>query len=91
MRTYYICCRLVSADTISSPVSNAAGEVQTGLLQVGLEAGLPGDAPTLWTDVGCPVLMNPLVSRHTAPVRQHHGRGAQHTGLGREERVGENV
>ncbi len=46
---------------VPTPVSDAPGEVQTGLLQVGLEARLPGDAATLRTDMRRSVLMDPLV------------------------------
>lgn len=62
--------------SVSTPVSNAPGKVQTGLLQVGLEAGLPGDATTLRTDMRRSVFMDPLVGGHGTRVRQHHGRRA---------------
>lgn len=67
--------------SVSTPVSNAPGEVQTGLLQVGLEAGLTGDSTTLRTDVRRSVFMDPLVGGHGTRVRQHHGRRALRTCL----------
>lgn len=66
---------------VSTPVSNAPGKMQTGLLQVGLEARLPGDAATLRTDVRRSVFVNPLVGGHGTGVRQHHGRRALRTCL----------
>lgn len=66
---------------VSTPVSNAPGEVQTGLLQVSLETGLPSDAATLRTDVRRSVFMDPLVGGHGTRVRQHHGRRALRTCL----------
>lgn len=60
--------------SVYTPVANAPGKVQTGLLQVGLEAGLPGDAATLRTDMGRSVFMDPLVGGHGTRVWQHHGR-----------------
>lgn len=62
-----------------APVSNASGEVQTGLLQVGLEAGLSGGAATLRTDVRGFVFVDPLVSGESARVWQHHRRRALRT------------
>ncbi|TNN63802.1 hypothetical protein EYF80_026004 [Liparis tanakae] len=75
---------------METPDGAAAGRnsnVQTRLLQVGLEAGLPGDAPALGTDVRRPVLVDPLVGRHGARVGQHHGRRALRTRLEREKNV----
>lgn len=57
---------------INTPVADASGEVQTGLLQVGLKTGLGGGPSTLWTDVWRLVFMDPLVSSHGARVWQHH-------------------
>lgn len=50
-----------------------------------LKTGLTGNAATLRTHMGSPVLMDPLVRRHAAPVRQHHWWRAKHTGLRKEE------
>lgn len=72
---------MVDLGCVSTPVSNAPGKVQAGLLQVGLEAGLPGDAATLGTDVRRSVFMDPLVGGHGTRVRQHHGRRALRTRL----------
>lgn len=58
----------------SAPVADTPGKVQTGLLQVGLEAGLPGGAATLGANVRRSVFVDPLVRRRGARVRQHHGR-----------------
>lgn len=69
----------------STPVADTPGKVQTGLLQVGLEAGLPGSAATLGADVRCSVFVDPLVSGHGARVRQHHGRGTLGTCLERRK------
>lgn len=66
----------VVLESVSTPVANAPGKVQTGLLQMGLEAGLPGDAPTLRTYMRRSVFVDPLVGGHGARVRQHHGRRA---------------
>lgn len=63
------------------PVADAPGKVQAGLFQMGLKRGLTGSATTLWAHMGCAVLMDPLMGRHTAPVRQHHGGRAKHTSL----------
>lgn len=51
-------------ESVSTPVANASGKVQTGLLQMGLEAGLPGNATTLRTDMRRSVFMDPLVGGH---------------------------
>ncbi len=72
--------------SVSTPVSDAPGKMQTGLLQVGLEAGLPGDAATLGTDVRRSVFMDPLVGGHGTRVRQHHGRRALCTCLKQKKR-----
>lgn len=69
-----------------SPVSDAAGEVQAGLLQVGLEAGLPGHAATLRTDVRRFVFVDPLVSGDGAGVGKHHGRRALRAQLEEKQR-----
>ena len=60
----------------SKPEADAPGEVQAGLVQVGLEAALAGHAPALGADVGRPVLVDPLVGGDGARVWQHHRRGA---------------
>lgn len=59
--------------SIGVPVADAPGEVQAGLVQVGLEAGLPGDAAALWADVRRFVFVDPLVGGDGARVGQHHG------------------
>lgn len=68
-----------------APVADAPGKVQAGLLQVGLEAGLPGHAAALGANVRRPVLVDPLVGRHGARVGQHHGGGALRARLGERE------
>lgn len=73
---------------MSTPVADTPGKVQAGLLQVGLEAGLPGHAATLGTDVRRSVFVDPLVCGHGARVRQHHGRRALRTCLERGESEG---
>lgn len=59
------------------PVSHSAGEVQAGLLQVGLEVGQQEIPPTLGADVGRAVLVHPLMGAEAAAVGHDHGaRGA---------------
>lgn len=77
---------MVGLGRVSSPVSDAPGEVQAGLLQVGLEAGLPGDAATLGTDMRRSVFVDPLMGGHGTRVGQHHGRRALRARLKHEER-----
>lgn len=67
--------------SVSTPVANAPGKVQTGLLQMGLEAGLPGGPSTLRTHMRRSVFMDPLMGRHGTRVRQHHRRRALRTRL----------
>lgn len=55
---------LTMFDSVSTPVANASGKVQTGLVQVGLEAGLPCDSTALGTDMRRSVFMDPLVGGH---------------------------
>lgn len=55
--------------------------MQAGLLQVGLKAGLPGDAAALGADVRRFVFVNPLVGSDGAWVGQHHGGRALRTRL----------
>lgn len=60
-----------------TPVSHSAGEVQAGLLQVGLEVGQQEIPPTLGADVGRAVLVHPLMGAEAAAVGHDHGaRGA---------------
>lgn len=73
---YWSCHMLTMFDSVSTPVANASGKVQTGLVQVGLEAGLPCDSTALGTDMRRSVFMDPLVGRHGTRVREHHGRRA---------------
>lgn len=58
---------------VGAPVTDASGEVQAGLLQVGLKTGLPGDAAALGAHVRCFVFVDPLVGGDGARVGQHHG------------------
>lgn len=55
--------------------------MQTGLVQVGLEAGLSCDSTALRTDMRRSVLMDPLMGGHSTRVREHHGRRALRTCL----------
>lgn len=71
---------------VCTPVANAPGKMQTGLLQMGLETGLPGDAPALRTDMRGSVFVDPLVGGHGARVGQHHGRRALCTRLKQKEK-----
>lgn len=62
-----------------APVSDASCKVQTGFLQVSLEACLSGSPTTLRTDMRRSVFVDPLVGRYCTRVRQHHGRRALRT------------
>ena len=63
-----------SADQRRSPVSDASGEVQAGLLQVGLEGRLAGRrAAALGADVGGEGLVDALVSAGAAAVGEQDG------------------
>lgn len=44
-----------------APVANAPGKVETGLLQMGLEAGLSSDPTALRTDMGRFMFVDPLM------------------------------
>lgn len=61
-----------------APVSYTAGEVQTGVPQVGLEAGVQEAVAALGADVGGPVLVHALVRAEAAAIGQHHGAGRAH-------------
>lgn len=47
--------------TAGAPVADAPGKVQARFFQMGLKCGLTSSASTLWTHMGCAVLMDPLM------------------------------
>lgn len=65
------------------PVPHSAGEVQTGLLQVGLEVGQEEIPSALGADVGRPVFVHPLMGVKAAAIGHDHG--TRCTNLGGEE------
>lgn len=71
------------------PVAHPPGEVQAGLLQVGLEVGEEEIPPALGADVGGAVFVHPLVGVEAAAVGHDHGaRRADLRDKGRELQPG---
>lgn len=65
------------------PVPHSAGEVQAGLLQVGLEVRQEEIPSALGADVGRPVFVHPLMGVKAAAIGHDHG--TRGTNLGGEE------
>lgn len=62
------------------PVPHSAGEVQAGLLQVGLEVRQEEIPSALGADVGRPVFVHPLMGVKAAAIGHDHG--TRRTNLG---------
>lgn len=68
--------------TAGAPVSYTAGEMQTGLTEVGLKIGLQEVAPTFRTDMRGSVLVHTLVGAEAATIGQHHRTAGAHLSRG---------
>lgn len=66
----------------AAPVSYTAGEMQTGLTEVGLKIGLQEVAPTFRTDMRGSVLVHTLVGAEAATIGQHHRTAGAHLSRG---------
>lgn len=60
------------------PVADPAGEMEAGVLQVGIEVGQQEVPPTLGADMGRPALVHALVGAEAATVGHDHRAAVAH-------------